>query len=76
MKKQLEMKATISSQKRVKEMYIQEGCYITEIWNTEIWNTKIDPQVSIARACVEPGKITHGIMLSDVVQNIHNYICT
>ena len=51
--KDSEMKVTVSSHKRVEEKYIQEGCYITEIWSTDI-----DHQVSIARVHVEPGKVT------------------
>ena len=36
-----------------REVFIPEGCYITELSNT-----KDDPEVSIARARVEPGETT------------------
>lgn len=46
------MRKTIKN-KEEKEFYITEGCYITELSNTPD-----DPDVSIARARVEPGVTT------------------
>ena len=47
------MKAFINSPKQGDEFYISERCFITEISNHEA-----DPDVSIARARVEPGVTT------------------
>ncbi|MGA2780911.1 MAG: cupin domain-containing protein [Smithella sp.] len=47
------MKETIKQQNRKKEFYTSEKCYITELSNTPE-----DPNVSIARARVEPGVTT------------------
>jgi len=47
------MKATIKRQNLDSEFYIAEGCHIVELSNSPD-----DPQLSIARARVEPGKTT------------------
>ena len=47
------MKETIKKQNLKSEFYIAEKCYITELSNTPD-----DPDVSIARARVEPGATT------------------
>ncbi len=47
------MKVSIKQQKPGDEFYTTEKCYITELSNTSD-----DPEVSIARARVEPGVIT------------------
>lgn len=47
------MKATINKCDPATEYYFAEGCFITELSNTPD-----DPQLSIARARVEPGKTT------------------
>lgn len=45
------------------EYFFAEGCFITE-W----WNVPDDPLVSVARARVEPGVMTHWHRLSGVVE--------
>lgn len=45
------------------EVYFEEGCWITELSNTEA-----DPDVSIARARVEPGKTTRWHRLAATVE--------
>lgn len=45
------------------EFYTPEGCYITELWNTAQ-----DPDVSIARARVEPGVTTRWHRLIGVTE--------
>jgi mannose-6-phosphate isomerase-like protein (cupin superfamily) len=47
------MKASITKKDKSKEYYTSEQCYITELSNTPD-----DPDVSIARARVEPGVTT------------------
>ena len=47
------MKASITKKDKSKEYYTSEHCYITELSNTPD-----DPDVSIARARVEPGVTT------------------
>jgi mannose-6-phosphate isomerase-like protein (cupin superfamily) len=47
------MKEAIKSADACREFYTAERCYITELWNTAQ-----DPDVSIARARVEPGVTT------------------
>jgi len=47
------MKETIKQQNIKKELYTSEKCYVTELSNTPD-----DPDVSIARARVEPGVTT------------------
>lgn len=42
------------------EYYFKEGCHITELSNSEV-----DPEVSIARARLEPGKATRWHALKD-----------
>lgn len=46
-----------------KEYFFREGCHILEMWNDPA-----DPDVSIARARVEPGKTTRSHQLSDTVE--------
>lgn len=47
------METRIHTHKEDEEFYTDEGCYIIEVANTDN-----DPNVSIARARVEPGKST------------------
>jgi mannose-6-phosphate isomerase-like protein (cupin superfamily) len=47
------MKETVRKQGKGEEFYTPEGCYIIELSNTPD-----DPDASIARARVEPGKTT------------------
>ena len=54
------MKAFINSQSLGDEFYISEGCFITELSNSND-----DPDVSIARARVEPGVTTAWHRLRD-----------
>jgi len=57
------MKACISKFDGDKEYYFEEGCFITELSNSPD-----DPEVSIARARVEPGKTTRWHRLRDTVE--------
>lgn len=54
------MKAFINSQNLGNEFYISEGCFITEVSNSND-----DPDISIARARVEPGVTTAWHRLKD-----------
>lgn len=54
------MKAFINSQNLGDEFYISEGCFITELSNSAD-----DPNISIARARVEPGVTTAWHRLKD-----------
>jgi mannose-6-phosphate isomerase-like protein (cupin superfamily) len=45
------------------EYYFEEGCFITELSNSDD-----DPQVSVARARVEPGKTTKWHLLDGIVE--------
>jgi mannose-6-phosphate isomerase-like protein (cupin superfamily) len=47
----------------VNEYYFEEGCYINELFNEPA-----DPAVSIARARVEPGKITRWHSLRETTE--------
>lgn len=57
------MKETIKKQKLNKEFYTSEKCYITELSNTPE-----DPDVSIARARVEPGVTTRWHRLKEITE--------
>ena len=57
------MKETIRLQNPEDEFYTSEGCYITELSNTSD-----DPDVSIARARVEPGVTTRWHRLRDTAE--------
>lgn len=57
------MKESIKSADICHEFYTPEACYITELWNTAE-----DPDVSIARARVEPGVTTRWHRLIDVAE--------
>lgn len=57
------MKETIKKQKLNKEFYTSEKCYITELSNTPD-----DPDVSIARARVEPGVTTRWHRLKGITE--------
>ena len=46
-----------------REYFFREGCHILELWNDPG-----DPAVSIARARVEPGKVTRTHQLSGTVE--------
>jgi mannose-6-phosphate isomerase-like protein (cupin superfamily) len=54
------MDIKIDKQDLSQEFYTDEGCYITEVANSDN-----DPNVSIARARVEPGKTTRWHYLND-----------
>lgn len=45
------------------EYFFEEGCFITELSNSEA-----DPEVSVARARVEPGKITKWHALEGITE--------
>jgi mannose-6-phosphate isomerase-like protein (cupin superfamily) len=60
------MKEVIKQQKQSDEFYTQEKCYITELSNTSD-----DPDVSIARARVEPGVTTRWHRLADTVERYY-----
>lgn len=60
------MKEVIKQQKHSDEFYTQEKCYITELSNTSD-----DPDVSIARARVEPGVTTRWHRLADTVERYY-----
>lgn len=57
------MKGSIKRFQVAKEYFFDEGCYITELTNYPE-----DPDVSIARARVEPGKTTRWHRLSGIVE--------
>lgn len=57
------MKETIQLQNLNDEYYTPEKCYITELSNTEN-----DPDVSIARARVEPGVTTQWHRLKNTIE--------
>ncbi|WP_305910099.1 cupin domain-containing protein [Methylomarinum sp. Ch1-1] len=57
------MKAVIKRQNLEAEYYIAEQCFITELSNSDD-----DPDVSIARARVEPGVTTHWHRLRDTAE--------
>jgi mannose-6-phosphate isomerase-like protein (cupin superfamily) len=57
------MKETINKQNLKKEFYTSEKCYITELSNTPD-----DPDVSIARARVEPGITTRRHRLNGLTE--------
>lgn len=48
------------------EYFFREGCYILELWNDEV-----DPELSIARARVEPGVST---TLHELKQTTERYL--
>ena len=60
------MKKGIKRQDLNKEFYTQEGCYITELSNTPD-----DPDVSIARARVEPGVTTNWHRLTKAAERYY-----
>ncbi len=60
------MKEVIKQQRHSEEFYTQEKCYITELYNTSD-----DPDVSIARARVEPGVTTRWHRLADTVERYY-----
>ncbi len=60
------MKEVIKQQKHSDEFYTQEKCYITELSNTSD-----DPDVSIARARVEPGVTTRWHRLADTIERYY-----
>jgi mannose-6-phosphate isomerase-like protein (cupin superfamily) len=60
------MKEAIKQQKHSDEFYTQEKCYITELSNTSD-----DPDVSIARARVEPGVTTRWHRLAATVERYY-----
>lgn len=45
------------------ENWLQEGCYIAEVWNSES-----DPSVSVVRARVEPGAATRWHILDAITE--------
>jgi len=57
------MKPAIKKCDLSQECYFDEGCFITELSNTSD-----DPQVSIARARVEPGKTTRWHCLKGITE--------
>jgi mannose-6-phosphate isomerase-like protein (cupin superfamily) len=57
------MKASVKKFNLEDEYYFPEGCYITEVSNTEA-----DPELSIARARVEPGVSTRWHCLDGVTE--------
>ncbi len=57
------MKSTIHKYDIDREYFFAEGCFITELSNTPN-----DPEVSIARARVEPGKTTKWHSLEGVTE--------
>ena len=58
-----ELKVTIKPHDPDDEFYTAERCYITELSNTSD-----DPEVSIARARLEPGVTTHWHRLRDTAE--------
>ncbi len=60
------MKEAIKRQDQYKEFYTQEGCYITELSNTPD-----DPNLSIARARVEPGVTTAWHRLTNTAERYY-----
>ena len=60
------MRACVKKFNYQDEFYIDEGCYITEISNSDD-----DPNISIARARVEPGVTT---MLHRLLDTIERYV--
>ncbi len=50
------------------EYFFREGCRILELWNLELWNDPTDPDGSIARARVEPGKTARSHQLGKTVE--------
>lgn len=57
------MKAAVKLASDAEEYFFAEGCFITE-WS----NSPDDPEVSIARARVEPGRTTRWHYLRDTVE--------
>lgn len=57
------MKATVRPLKAETEFYLPEGCHIIEVSNSDD-----DPQLSIARARVEPGVSTRWHRLMDTAE--------
>ena len=57
------MKASIKHYKPADEFFTAEKCYITELSNSDD-----DPDLSIARARVEPGVTTHWHRLSGTIE--------
>lgn len=57
------MKETTNKQTLKEEFYTSEKCYITELFNTPD-----DPDVSIARARVEPGVTTRRHRLKEITE--------
>lgn len=57
------MKSSIKKYDLSREYYFDEGCFITELSNTSD-----DPSVSIARARVEAGVVTHWHCLRGVTE--------
>ena len=62
------MKEAIKKQNLKKEFYTSEKCYITELSNTPD-----DPDVSIARARVEPGVTTRWHRLKGTYRTLFYY---
>lgn len=60
------MKATIQRAADTPEYFFEEGCFIQELSNTPD-----DPALSVARARVEPGKITR---LHRLARQIERYV--
>ena len=60
------MEPTIQIQDLETEFYTDEGCYITELSNSPD-----DPDSSIARARVEPGKTTRWHRLKDTIERYY-----
>ena len=60
------MKETIIPQNLINEFHTSEGCYVTELSNTPD-----DPDVSIARARVEPGVTTRWHRLKGTVERYY-----
>jgi mannose-6-phosphate isomerase-like protein (cupin superfamily) len=57
------MKACIKANDATQEYFFAEGCFITELSNSAD-----DPEVSIARARLEPGKITRWHYLRGIAE--------
>lgn len=57
------MKASIRKHDREREFFTEEQCFITELSNSGD-----DPELSIARARVEPGVTTHWHRLADTTE--------
>lgn len=57
------MKAVLIKSNSLKEFFIPEQCFISELWNTEG-----DESVSIARARIEPGVTTAPHFLENITE--------